>query len=115
MILNSLWKGFWLSRLHRSAEAIDGEYFLSNSWDKNGEMMVKDGNGNWTQWYENGQKKVEYPYKDGKSDGIWTSWYENGQKQYDVTFKSGEKISQNCWDEDGNKCECSENWWEGCK
>jgi len=47
--------------------------------------------------------------------GIWTSWYENGQKQYDVTFKSGEKISQNCWDEDGNKCECSENWWEGCK
>ena len=71
--------------------------------------------GKWIQWYENGQKKVEYPYKDGKSDGIWTSLYENGQKQYDVTFKSGEKISQNCWDEDGNKCECSENWWEGCK
>ena len=19
------------------------------------------------------------------------------------------------WDRDGNECECSENWWKGCK
>jgi hypothetical protein len=24
-------------------------------------------------------------------------------------------ITNKCWDEDGNECECRENWWEGCK
>ena len=28
-------------------------------------------------------------------------------------YKDGELISQNCWDEDGNECECSE--YDGCK
>jgi antitoxin component YwqK of YwqJK toxin-antitoxin module len=30
--------------------------------------------------YENGQKKVDGNYKDGKLDGKWTEWYSNGQK-----------------------------------
>jgi hypothetical protein len=24
-------------------------------------------------------------------------------------------ISRECWDEDGNECECGELSWEGCK
>ena len=41
-----------------------------------------------TLWYDNGQKKVEGNYKDGKEDGIWIAWDENGQikrenKNYD--------------------------------
>ena len=31
-------------------------------------------------FHENGQKKEEGNYKDGKADGLWTEWYENGQK-----------------------------------
>ena len=113
---DGLWAA-WNKNGQKTSEGTrkDGEYFLSNSWNKNGEIMIKDGNGKWSQWHENGQKSVEYPYKGGKADGLWTSWYDNGNKKYEVTFKVGEKISQNCWDEDENKCECSENWWEGCK
>ena len=49
-----------------------------------------------------------------KEDGLWTLWYENGQKQWEGTYKDGEGISSKCWDEEGNECECGENWREGC-
>jgi antitoxin component YwqK of YwqJK toxin-antitoxin module len=93
---------------------------LITKWYENGqksfEGTYKDGkeDGLRTEWYENGQKGLEVTYKDGKREGLITKWYENGQKEYEVTFKNGKFISQVCWDEDENKCECSENWWEGC-
>ncbi len=46
--------------------------------------------------------------------GDWTYWYKNGQKSYKTTYKDGDLISEECWDEDGNECECYENWREGC-
>jgi len=51
-------------------------------------------------------------YKNGKQDGLFTFWHENGQKKGRGTFKDGETISQECWDEDGNECECG---YYGCK
>jgi len=36
-------------------------------------------------------------------DGLHTEWWDNGQKKSEVTYKDGELISQECWDEDGNK------------
>ena len=66
------------------------------------------------QYYEYGQKKIEETWKDGWEDGLWTWWYENGQKQYEGTYKDDEGISSKCWDEEGNECECGENWREGC-
>jgi len=38
--------------------------------------------------------------------GKATIWHENGQKSDEVTYKDGELISEKCWDEDGNECEC---------
>ena len=65
---------------------------------------MKEGNwkdskldGFWTEWYENGRKKVKGINKDGRRDGLWTWWYENGQKKEEVTFKDGEMISNKCW------------------
>jgi antitoxin component YwqK of YwqJK toxin-antitoxin module len=107
----------------------DGEHFLSNSWDKNGKIMVKDGNGLLTYWsengqksqertykdgkdigrttwyyYDNGQKSSEYTYKDGKKEGIETQWYENGQKSSEYTYKDGKKDGLHTgWYENGQK------------
>ena len=86
-----------------------------NKMDSSGTYNNGIQDGKWTSWYENGQKKQEETYKDGEYDGLKTSWYENGQKSWEGTFKDGESISSRCWDEDGNECECSEKWWEGCK
>jgi hypothetical protein len=59
--------------------------------------------------YGNGQKQGEGTFKNGKKNGKWTSWHDgNGQKESEGTYKDGELISEKCWDEDGNECECDE-------
>ena len=50
---------------------------------------------------DNGQKKWERTFKEGKRDCLQTSWYDNGQKKWEGTFKEGEKISDKRWNEDG--------------
>jgi len=46
--------------------------------------------------YENGQKKSEGKFKDGKKDGKQTSWNENGQIEAEAIYKGGECISGDC-------------------
>jgi|TARA_R110001592_G_scaffold205167_3_gene455586 antitoxin component YwqK of YwqJK toxin-antitoxin module len=89
----------------------DGEYFLLNVWDRNGKIIIKDGNGIWyekpyrkrtykngkldglfTSWYKNGQKKKEGTYKVGKRTGLWTNWYENGEKWSEKLMDKGKKV-----------------------
>ena len=65
---------------------------------RNGKM-----NGEWTDWYESGEKSGEKTYKDGEFDGLWTEWHENGQKRYEQTYKNGKVISSKRWNEDGTE------------
>ena len=51
---------------------------------------------------EDGQKKFEGSFKDGKKDGPFTWWYGNGKKEYEGTYKNGKKISVKEWNEDGS-------------
>ena len=39
--------------------------------------------------YENGQKRQEQNWKDGKLDGLATRWHENGQKKGEGNWKDG--------------------------
>ena len=65
-------------------------------------IPIKDGK--WTDWYENGQKRTEITYKDGKWNGKWTEWHEKtGQKVSEKTYKDGIRIEWLRWDRDGNK------------
>ncbi|MBT5761106.1 MAG: toxin-antitoxin system YwqK family antitoxin, partial [Candidatus Marinimicrobia bacterium] len=116
-------------------EYIDGKEIDSfDTWNEDGEIMVKNGTGLniWfhengqksvkttfingkkdgpsTQWYEDGQIKSEETYKDGVKDGLVTWWYENGQMEQEVTYKDGKKNGL-CiwWYENGQKKEES-NW-----
>ena len=81
---------------------------------ENGQKKVegtwKDGKeeGLMTRWHENGQKEAEGTFKDGKRKGLVTSWYENGQKKHEVTWKDGKKLSGTYWDEEGNEVEIDE-------
>ena len=74
---------------------VDGYAVREKSWYENGqkkwEINYKDGkqHGVDTAWDENGQKKWEKYYKDGKNDGLSTSWYENGQMKEEGNYKDG--------------------------
>jgi antitoxin component YwqK of YwqJK toxin-antitoxin module len=84
----------------------------ATEWNKNGqkslEATFKDGelDGRETHWYVNGQKSYEGTYKDGEKDGKTVYWDENGQKRIEETYKDGYRISEECWDEDGNEMDC---------
>ena len=54
-----------------------------------------------------GKKEFEGSCKDGKKDGLWTGWHDNGQKKSEATFNDGKLMnSEKCWDKDGIKKEC---------
>ena len=55
-------------------------------------------------WYENGNKKLEKNFKDGKRDGSSVMWYENGQKMEEIMYKNDQKDGlETQWHENGNK------------
>jgi len=75
---------------------------------------------NRTEWkyFENGQKRKEEKYKDGKEHGLWTSWYENGKKKDERAYKEGKELdSFNTWDKNGKIMVKDGNglntWWYG--
>ena len=79
--------------------------------------------GVWTYWYENGQKRLEGTYQNGQKDRLWTFWYDNNviatEYFYDNKTVDGKimewHIDKECWDRDGNECECGESWWSQCE
>ena len=46
-------------------------------------------NGEYKEWYENGQLYVECVYKDDKIEGEYKEWYENGQLYAECVYKNG--------------------------
>ena len=68
--------------------------------------------GKQIKWHENGQKSYEANFKYGKQEGSYIFWYENGQKSYEATYKKGKEHGiTTSWDRDGNvtKTELLEN------
>ena len=39
-----------------------------------------------------------------KKDGLYTTWYENGQKRDESTWKDGKLVSATVWKPNGEKC-----------
>lgn len=47
--------------------------------------------GEWTTWYENGQRSAVDHYRDGAQDGLHTSWYANGVKALEGSYRDGKR------------------------
>ena len=62
---------------------------------RNGIMYIKDSDALYTGkdsvFYDNGQKKFEVNYKDGKAEGLNVEWYQNGKKKQEVNHKDGKR------------------------
>jgi antitoxin component YwqK of YwqJK toxin-antitoxin module len=55
-------------------------------------------------FYENGQKKFEGNYKDGKMDGLFVGWHDNGKKGWEVNWKDDKRDGLVVeWHENGQK------------
>ena len=97
-----------------SQKPYSGKVFrLYENGEKKLEGSYKDGKKDklLTVWYENGQKMSEKTYKDGKDDGLYTTWYENGQKKDEGIYKDGNRDGVwTEWYENGQKKE--EGTWK---
>ena len=85
-------------------DVVDG----SKLQDRNGVTYLPNEETPFTgraeSFYENGQKKEERNYKDGKCHGPRAYWYENGQKWYQQNWKDGKQDGlQLSWEEDGTE------------
>ena len=81
-------------------------YGLYENGQKKLQGNYKNGkrDGLWVVWHENGQKKSEGNYKDGNQDGPITLWHKNGQKSQEVNWKDGKKEGLNVkWHDNGQK------------
>jgi antitoxin component YwqK of YwqJK toxin-antitoxin module len=59
-------------------------------------------NGEWKEYYENGQLKIVGFYKDGKQEGEWKEYHENGQLKSVGSFKNGRQEGEwKAYDENG--------------
>ena len=47
--------------------------------------------GTVTGKWENGIKKLDYTYKDGKYDVRWSTWFSNGQPEEEIEYQIGIK------------------------
>ena len=55
-------------------------------------------------YYDNGRKKYEIPFKNGQKEGLSAFWYINGQKQSEGYYRDGkEEGLWSYWDEKGHK------------
>ena len=82
-------------------------YYYENG-QKRREEYYKDGkfHGLWTEWHKNGQKSREENWKDGKI-GLMVGWHENGQKESEWNYKDG-KISAKYWNSKGEPVDSEE-------
>jgi antitoxin component YwqK of YwqJK toxin-antitoxin module len=80
--------------------------------DREGVAYLKNSDSPYTgksfEFHDNGQKKSEENFKDGKPHGIGFNWYENGQKEAETNFKDGTLISSKFWNSKGEEVDSVE-------
>ena len=64
-----------------------------------------------TEWYENGKKTSETPYKDGQRHGKAIGWYQNEKKSFEITYEAGEETRHLEWSESGSPIDLTEEGW----
>ena len=84
------------------------EGFMINAWDAQGIQMVKDGDGVYVRYFDDGQMDIKGTYKNFLKDGLWQSWYIDGKLYYTETFQEGKLTFGKSYDENGKEYHYSE-------
>ena len=67
-------------------------------------LKLTGGSGKQTQWYDNGQKKMEAEFVNGQQHGKTIEWYENGKMREDTEWAEGKPHGKSTsWHENGQK------------
>ena len=75
-----------------SDEIVYGKIFTKIDSQKVFLGWIKKGlkDDKWTEWYDNGNKKLSLNYRKGLMNGQYTKWNENGNKSVEGNFVNGD-------------------------
>ena len=102
-------------QMRQEGKFANDEFFLSTRWNKEGGVLIKDGNGKWEAKDSKGKKLWAKEYKDGRLVSDWEYKYEyfdNGNIKKELSFQSGKEDQSKTFFENGKIREEGE-WVEG--
>jgi antitoxin component YwqK of YwqJK toxin-antitoxin module len=67
-----------------------------------GKPMIKDGNGRYIMYHENGRLRESGVVKDGYRDGTWKTFFEDGKPKEEGEYRKGEYFVKTSWTQDGH-------------
>ena len=77
---------------HKVIETYDNGNIESITYHE--ETRTKLEKVKYVKFYDDGQKKIEGTYKNGRKGGLWTKWYKNGKKWEKGTMKEGIEVGK---------------------
>lgn len=125
----------WFENGDKREEGVwqEGEYLITNRWNKNGNLIITNGEGriagknieglvlwekefvggklefqwdNKHEYFDNGQLKSETGYFEDKKHGLYKTWFENGQLKEQGKYQhDNQHDGYAVWFEDGQKRE----------
>ena len=67
----------------------NGEKRVEVSYEAGGDNSVGKGSGTWSIWFENGNDKMTQSYTNGKPEGKWSEWFESGTDKKEYNWADG--------------------------
>jgi len=71
---------------------ITNPYFGNEFINKIAKLEATKLDGDYLEYWDNGQMRLQASFKKGKADGHIHGWYENGAEAFKAFFKEGRKI-----------------------
>ena len=79
-----------------------GDYRIINAWDKDGNLIVKNGMGEYRSYRADGTLLLQGKVEKGEKAGIWDTYFTNGQLQEQGLFENGIYKIINTWTAEGD-------------
>jgi TonB family protein len=102
------WK-FWYDngQIQEEVEFVEAEYpgenkVVLNSWNREGELQVKNGFGGYVSYFENNQIELEGYVKDYKKVGQWKGYRDDGSLYFEEVYSQGKLVKGVSYDSEGN-------------
>lgn len=81
----------------------DQKVLILSSWGMKGESQIVNGNGIYTEYFDDGKKQISGKVMNGEQVGRWTSWYENGNLKEEIIYQNEKYQIENFYFTDGNQ------------
>lgn len=78
---------------------------ILNFWDSTGVQHIKQGTGEYLEWFDNSQLKVKGFFQNSMKDRKWQSWFKDGKPYYEEIWEKGYLKIGTSYNQEGQKFE----------